>query len=53
MPIEEVVARIDAVTPDEVRRTGADLLAGEPTLAAIGPIGRLPPLPRIAAQLHG
>jgi hypothetical protein len=48
-----VVALIDAVTVDEVRQAGAGLLAGGPTLAAIGPIGRLAPLPRIAAQLHG
>ncbi len=53
IPSEEVVARIDAVTTDEVRRAGADLLSGAPTLAAIGPIARLPPLSRIAAQLHG
>jgi predicted Zn-dependent peptidase len=53
IPGAEVVARIDAVAADEVRGAGADLLAGEPTLAAIGPTARLPPLSRIAAQLHG
>jgi predicted Zn-dependent peptidase len=53
IPSEEVVARIDAVTVDDVRQAGADLLAGAPTLAAIGPIARLPALPRIEAQLHG
>ena len=37
IPGAEVVARIDAVAADEVRGAGADLLAGEPTLAAIGP----------------
>jgi len=38
---------------DEVRQAGVGLLAGAPTLAAIGPIGHLTPLSRIAAQLHG
>jgi predicted Zn-dependent peptidase len=53
IPSHEVVALIDAVTVDEVRQAGAGLLAGAPTLAGIGPIGHLAPLPRIAAQLHG
>ena len=53
IPSHEVVARIDAVTVEEVRQAGADILAGAPTLAAIGPIRRLAPLPRIAAQLRG
>jgi predicted Zn-dependent peptidase len=53
IPSEEVVAHIDAVDVGEVREAGTNLLAGQPTLAAIGPIGRLPPLHEVAAQLHG
>jgi predicted Zn-dependent peptidase len=53
IPSEEVVALIDGVGVDEVRSAGADVLAGAPTLAVIGPLGRLPPLHQIAAQLHG
>jgi predicted Zn-dependent peptidase len=53
IPSEEVVARVDAVTVDDVRRAGAELLSGAPSLAAIGPLRRLPSLDRITARLHG
>ena len=51
IPSEEVVARVDAVTIEEVRGAGAAILAGEPTIAAIGPIRKLPSLDRIKAAL--
>jgi predicted Zn-dependent peptidase len=51
IPAEETVARVDAVTVEEVREAGAQALAGPPTLAAIGPIKTLPSLPAIAAGL--
>jgi predicted Zn-dependent peptidase len=53
IPSEEIVARVDAVTVDDVREAGAALLSGKPTLAAIGPIRRLPPIEEIAGRLHG
>jgi predicted Zn-dependent peptidase len=53
IPSEEIVAKVDAVTVGEVREAGADVLSGAPTLAAIGPIKRLPPLARIAERLRG
>jgi predicted Zn-dependent peptidase len=53
IPSEEIVAKVDAVTVDEVRNAGARLLAGAPTVAAIGPVRKLPPLPQIAARLRG
>jgi len=52
IPSEEIVARVDAVSVDDVREAGATLLSGKPTLAAIGPIGGLPPLGDIVARLH-
>jgi predicted Zn-dependent peptidase len=43
MPVEEVVARIDAVDTDAVRRLGRKLLRGAGlTLAAVGPLEELP-----------
>lgn len=43
VPVEEVVARIDAVDAAAVRRLGRDLLSrGEVTVAAVGPIEDLP-----------
>ena len=49
IPAEETIARVDAVSVDEVRAAGARTLAGAPTLAAIGPIKALQPLRGIAA----
>ena len=48
IPSEEVIAKVDAVTVDDVREAGRTLIAGAPTLAAIGPIRKLPKLERIA-----
>jgi predicted Zn-dependent peptidase len=52
IPSEEIVAKVDAVTVDEVRAAGRALLAGAPTLAAIGPIKKAPPLAKIAERLR-
>lgn len=52
IPSEEVVARIDAVTMDEIQAAGAQLLAGAPTVAAIGPIRGLPSLDLIATRMR-
>jgi predicted Zn-dependent peptidase len=52
IPSEEIVAKVDAVTIDEVRAAGRDVLSGPPTLAAIGPIKKLPPLDAIAGSLR-
>jgi predicted Zn-dependent peptidase len=37
LSVDEILARIDAVTLDDVRAVGADLLCAAPTLAVIGP----------------
>ncbi|MCJ2040016.1 insulinase family protein [Methylobacterium sp. E-041] len=52
IPAEEVIAKVDAVTVDHVRAAGLAVLAGAPTLAAIGPIKKLPSLDRITAVLR-
>ena len=51
IPASEVIAKVDAVTVDDVRQAGQRLLKGAPTLAAIGPIRKLPTLDRITAAL--
>jgi predicted Zn-dependent peptidase len=53
IPSEEVVARVDAVTVEHVREAGAELLAGTPTLAGIGPVRGLQPLHWVAGRLNG
>ncbi len=51
LPTAEIVARIEAVTAADVERLAARLFRAVPTLAAIGPLGRLPPLASIAERL--
>lgn len=50
IPSEEVIAKIDAVGVDDVRAAGRSVFSGAPTLAAIGPIRKLPSLDTIAAS---
>jgi predicted Zn-dependent peptidase len=52
IPSEEIVGKVDAVTIDEVRAAGRVVLSGPPTLAAIGPIRKLPELQVIASSLQ-
>lgn len=50
--LDEVAARIDAVTAGEVRDHGARMLgAGAPALALYGPVAKAPDLDRIRARL--
>lgn len=51
VPGEEIAARVDAVTVEEVRTAGELLLQGAPTLAAVGPIRKLPALDAVALRL--
>ena len=52
IPIAEIVAKVDAATVETVREAGRRVLAGAPTLAAIGPIRRLPSLKQVGAALR-
>jgi predicted Zn-dependent peptidase len=51
VPIAETVAKINAVTVADVQRAAARQFRGAPTLAALGPAGRVPDLPTIADRL--
>jgi predicted Zn-dependent peptidase len=51
IPTAETVARIDAVTVEDVRRAAARIFRGKPTLAAMGPAERVPGLPQIVERL--
>ena len=42
VPSEEIVAKVDALTADQIHQAGRKVLQGEPTIAAIGPIKGLP-----------
>ena len=49
----EIIGRIDAITLAQVRAAGAKLLRSAPTVAAIGPVGKVMAPARIAAHLAG
>jgi predicted Zn-dependent peptidase len=49
----EIVTKVDAITIDQVRAAGRNVLKGAPTLSAIGPIKGLPSLDAIATKLRG
>ncbi|MGE0151225.1 MAG: M16 family metallopeptidase [Reyranellaceae bacterium] len=51
LPIAEIVARIEAVDQDAVRRVVRRLLASRPTLAALGPLQGLEAMDDIARRL--
>ncbi|MFG1463028.1 pitrilysin family protein [Xanthobacter sp. DSM 24535] len=52
IPVEEIVAKIEAVTVDSVRASARDLLAhARPTLSAIGPGKGLEPAARVVERL--
>lgn len=47
-----MIDKVDAVTVADVRAAAAAMLQGTPTLAAIGPIRKLPALDKIAGALR-
>jgi predicted Zn-dependent peptidase len=53
LPLEEMVARVDAVTETDLVGFAARLLASAPTLAAIGPVKKLPGVDAISATMAG
>jgi len=53
LTLEETVAKVDAVTADDLAALAAEMIAGAPTLAAIGPVNALPAAAEIAAEMAG
>jgi predicted Zn-dependent peptidase len=52
VPVEEIVAKVEAVTVDSVRRAGTALLSrGKPVVAVLGPGSRLESAAAIAESL--
>jgi predicted Zn-dependent peptidase len=51
IPTAETVAKLAAVTADEVCQAAARVFRAAPTLAALGPAGKVPGLPAIADKL--
>jgi predicted Zn-dependent peptidase len=51
IPTHETVAKIEAVTREDICRAAVRIFAGTPTLAALGPIGHIPSLQSIKETL--
>jgi predicted Zn-dependent peptidase len=51
IPREEIVAVIDSIGVDDVRRVGRAVLASAPTLSAVGPVRRLPHVDAMARRI--
>ena len=51
IPREEIVAVIDAIGIEDVRRVGRAVLASSPTLAAVGPVRKLPHADAMARRI--
>lgn len=53
IPRQEIIAKVDAITLADVKTIGAAMLATVPTVAAIGPVGKVPAPDRITARIGG
>jgi predicted Zn-dependent peptidase len=51
IPVAETVAKIEAVTVDDVRAAAAKIFRQKPTLATIGPVGQVPKFSAIIDRL--
>ncbi len=51
IPTQETIDRINAVTTEDIQRAAARQFRAAPTLAAIGPIGRIPSLDAVTETL--
>ena len=52
LSFDEMLARVDAITVEEVRKTGAAMLRSPPALAVIGAVGKVPGQAKIAARVE-
>ena len=53
LSFDEMLARVDAVTVEDVRKTGAAMLRSPPAVAVIGAVGKVPGQAKIARALKG
>ena len=51
IPLEETVAKLNAVGIDDIQRAARRIFRGKPTLATIGPVEQVPHLPAIMDRL--
>ena len=53
IPRAEIIAKVDAITLADAKAAGAAMLASVPTVAALGPVSKVPTPDRIADRLIG
>jgi predicted Zn-dependent peptidase len=53
LPMDELLARVDRITVEDVRKTGVAMLRSVPAVAAIGAVGKVPGQVKIADALKG
>jgi predicted Zn-dependent peptidase len=53
LSFDEMLARVDAITVEDVRKTGAAMLKSSPAVAVIGAAGKAPGQAKIARALKG
>jgi predicted Zn-dependent peptidase len=53
IPMQELVERLSAITPERIRDLAERLFATKPTVAAIGPVGALPAFETLRESLAG
>lgn len=51
IPVDEIVRKIDAVTPEAVAKVARRIFAGKPTVAAMGPLSGLEQYERLVTRL--
>ena len=51
VPAAEIIAKVDAITVEDVRRVGRRIMGSVPTLTTIGPVKTLPALAAVAARI--
>jgi hypothetical protein len=51
VPAPEIIAKVDAITLDDVKAVGARILSSAITVTGIGPIRKLPSRETIAARI--
>jgi hypothetical protein len=51
--MDEMLARVEGISVEDVRKTGAAMLRSPPTVAAVGAIGKVPGQAKIADALKG
>ncbi len=53
LSLDEMIARVEAISTAEVRKTGAAMLRSQPTLASIGAVAKVPGQAKVAEALRG